>query len=100
MDKLEQNFGQRVEELLKERDIKPGDFYKAMGIVPQAFYDWKKKGQVPYATTAYKVAQCLGVTVEYLITGKNENPLQAKVEELQERLRKISSYAQELASKP
>ena len=90
VEKLPINFGQRVETLLKEKQIKPSDFYKAIGIIPQAYYDWKKKGQIPYATTALKVAHFFGVTVEYLITGKDENPLQAKVNELQEKLREIS----------
>mgnify|MGYP002627502636 FL=1 len=94
IDKLKTNFGTRVEELMRERNVKPGDFYKAMGIVPQAFYDWKKKDQVPYATTALKVAKYFGVSVEYLIEGTLDNPLQKKVEELQGRIRDL---AQELS---
>lgn len=99
VEKLKVNFGTRVEELMKERQIKPGDFYREMGIVPQAFYDWKKKDQVPYATTALKVARFFGVSVEYLITGIRDNPLQAKVEELQARLRAISELAHALSEK-
>ena len=100
VDKLKINFGTRVEELLAERQIKNGDFYKAIGIVPQAFYDWKKKDQVPYATTALKVAQYFGVSVEYLLTGNRDNPLQAKVEELQGRIRQLAALATKLAENP
>lgn len=100
IDKLETNFGVRVEELLNERQIKPGNFYKDIGIVPQAFYDWKKKDQVPYATTALKIARYFGVSVEYLLTGNRDNPLQEKVEELQARIRKLAALANELAAKP
>ena len=104
VDKLKTNFGLRVEELLQERNIKPRDFYDAIGIAPQAFYDWKKRDQVPYATTALKVAKFFGVTVEYLIEGTSDNPLQAKVDELQKRLRDIagqlSGIAAEITSKP
>lgn len=96
METKELNFGERVELLLKEKDVKPSDFYKGIGIVPQAFYDWKKKRQVPNAKSALKVAKYFGVSVEYLLTGETTNPLQAKVEELQERLRKISAYVTEL----
>ena len=100
IDKLETNFGVRVEELLDERQIKPGNFYKDIGIVPQAFYDWKKKDQVPYATTALKIARYFGVSVEYLLTGNRDNPLQEKVEELQARIRQLAALANELAAKP
>lgn len=96
METKELNFGERVELLLKEKNVKPFDFYKGIGIVPQAFYDWKKKGQVPNAKSALKVARYLGVSVEYLLTGETSNPLQAKVDELQERLRKISAYVTDL----
>ena len=100
MDKLDINFGYRVEELMKEREIKPSEFYAALGLIPQNFYDWKNKNTVPAAPTALKVAKYFGVSVEYLLTGNRDNPLQEKVEELQDRIRKISKYAQELASKP
>lgn len=96
MENEEENFGTRVEKLMKEKQVKPFDFYRAMNIVPQAFYDWKKKGQVPSAKTALKVAHYFGVSVEYLVSGVETNPLVSKVEELQERLRKISAYVTEL----
>lgn len=99
VDKLKTNFGSRVEDLLNERRIKPGDFYKAIGIVPQAFYDWKKKDQVPYATTALKVARYFGVTVEYLIEGCTDNPLQAKVFELQQKNKELADKLREIADK-
>ena len=100
VDKLKINFGTRVEQLMQERQIKPGDFYAGVGIVPQAFYDWKKKDQVPYATTALKIAQYFGVSVEYLLTGNRDNPLQAKVEELQGRIRQLAAMATKLAANP
>ena len=100
VEKLEINFGDRVEQLLNEQGIKPGDFYKDIGIVPQAFYDWKKKDQIPYTTTALKVARYFGVTVEWLVTGEEDTPEQKRNKELHERLQQIAAYAAELASKP
>ncbi|SEP82879.1 DNA-binding transcriptional regulator, XRE-family HTH domain [Treponema bryantii] len=102
VDKPKINFGTRVDELLTMRNISARDFYTAIGIAPQAYYDWKKKDQVPYATTALKVANYFGVTVEYLITGETDNPLQKKVEELQKRnlelANKLRVIADELAT--
>lgn len=100
IEKLNINFGTRIEELLNERQIKPGDFYRDVGIVPQAFYDWKKKGQTPHVTTALKIAKYFGTTVEYLCEGTTTNPLQPKVDELHNRIRQIAALANELASRP
>ena len=85
------NFGLRVEELMKERDVKPNDFYNAIGIVPQLFYDWKKKGTVPTTKTAFRVASFFNVTIEYLLTGSTDNPLQKRVDELESKLKQILS---------
>ena len=100
MNQLDKNFGFRVEALMKERKVKPFDFYEAVGIIPQNYYDWKKRGTVPMASTALKVAQYFGVTVEYLLTGNNTNHLQAKVDELQNRLREIGAYIAEMTKLP
>lgn len=96
MENTEQNFGERVEKLLKEKNVKPADFYSAIGIVPQAYYDWKNKGQIPNAKSALKVARYFGVTIEYLLTGETTNPLQAKVDELHERLQKINAFVADI----
>jgi len=98
METSELNFGLRVENLLKERNVKPAVFYDNIGIVPQLFYDWKKRSQAPNARTALKVAQYFGVTVEYLLTGETTNPLQKKVEELQKKLREVAEFASMKAS--
>ena len=49
--------------------------------------------------TAFKVAKFLGTTVEYLLTGDNENPLSEKVDELQKRLVKINGIVSRLLKK-
>ena len=97
VDKLKINFGTRVEELLNERQIAPRTFYDAIGINPQAYYDWKKKDQVPYATTALKVARFFGVTVEYLIEGTTDNPLQQRVIELQKKNLELANQLRSVA---
>ncbi|MBR0031424.1 MAG: helix-turn-helix transcriptional regulator [Treponema sp.] len=72
------NLGTRVEQILIQRSITPTDFCKEMGVSHQNYYDWKKKGATPNAMTALKVAQYLGVTVEYLLTGKDFVALQTE----------------------
>ena len=78
------NFGTRVEEMLKKNMVKPSDFYKKVGIVSQNYYDWKKKNAIPNAMTALKIAQYFGVTVEFLLTGKDFFNLQKEYDETTE----------------
>lgn len=87
----EMNFGLRVEKLMKEREVKPTEFYNAIGIVPQLFYDWKKKSTAPTTKTALRVASFFNVTVEYLLTGNTDNPLQKRVDELEGKLKQIQA---------
>lgn len=71
-------FSERVEKLLKEKGKTKAEVAKIAEITTQTFYDWKKKGAVPSADTAVKLAQILGTTVEYLITGV-EPPVVEKI---------------------
>lgn len=92
----ELNFGLRVEQLLLQRKIKPRDFYDAVDINTQLFYDWKK-GSMPNARTAIKVAKFFGVPVEWLVNGETvKNPLQPKVEELQEKLTQLRDFVNDI----
>ena len=88
------HFGIRVEELLAERKVDRSYFDKQVGIIAQSRYDWKK-GAVPNAVTALKVARFFGVTVEYLLTGKDENPLGETVRELQARIDGIKDFVRD-----
>ena len=43
------------------------------GIPVTTISTWKKRKAFPKADKAYKIATALGVTLEYLLTGKEEN---------------------------
>lgn len=65
----------RIDDLLSQNKLKRIDLVKATGIGESTIRAWIK-GSVPSAEAAYKVAQYLGVTVEWLVTGidnKSEN---------------------------
>ena len=89
-------FGIRIEHIMIDKGIKTAQLCEVVGINKQQYYDWKKKGTIPNAMTAYKVAKFLGTTVEYLLTGDNESPLQEKVDDLQKRLIQINSIVSQL----
>ena len=42
-----------------------------VGIAPNSFVYWKKRGTIPQADVAVAIAAALNTTVEYLVTGKD-----------------------------
>ena len=75
------NFGLRLEQILSEKNIKTSDFCKETNTPLQRFYNWKN-GSMPSVTVAYDIAKHLNMSVEELISGKSENPLQPIVDNL------------------
>jgi len=58
----------RIGEEIDRKGLKRTDFYE---IVPSGtLSNWKTKGQEPSVFTLYKVAVFLGVSVDWLLTGK------------------------------
>ena len=80
------NFSERLEDLLKKEGKTKVEVANFAGITTQTFYDWKKKGAVPNADTAVKIAKYLDTSVEYLITGEDENSLSKKVDTLTQKI--------------
>lgn len=83
------NFGQRVKQLLEEREISTKKFLEGTGTPNQRFYDWVNKGCLPNVLTAMKIAHFFNMTVEQLVTGSTKSPLADVVENLQDRLNSI-----------
>ncbi|GHV88002.1 hypothetical protein AGMMS50267_03620 [Spirochaetia bacterium] len=45
--------------------------YRKTGIPKGTFSSWKNRNVVPRADAAYRIAEVLGVSVEYLLTGRD-----------------------------
>lgn len=58
-------------ELLEKMGIRPIEITRATGIPSSTFSDWKKGKSKPNAEKMLKIANYLGVSVEYLMTGKD-----------------------------
>lgn len=70
-------FMSRYEAILKERKIKKMQFYKDCGFTDAAVSQWRKGKNIPSMKNIKTIADYLGVTVEYLLTGnleQKENP--------------------------
>jgi transcriptional regulator with XRE-family HTH domain len=62
----------RIKTELRKQKKKPGELYKFANITSQAPINWRTKNSIPGADTALKIAEFLGVSVKWLITGEEE----------------------------
>ena len=60
------------EKLLMERGVTAYKVAKATGISTGSMTDWKKGRSAPKVDKLQKIADYFGVTVDYLMTGKEE----------------------------
>lgn len=58
--------------LLQEKGLKAADVTRATGIKSPVFSEWKKGKSRPNTEKLIKIAEFLGVSVEYLMTGKEK----------------------------
>ena len=60
----------RVKELLKAQNATQDKIAKQINERADTFSKWIQKDRLPDAAQSYKIAVALGVSVEYLVTGK------------------------------
>ena len=89
-------FAERLERLIKEKKLTQIAVADSVGIRRPTISDWKKNGSYPTADVALKIAKLLGVTVEYLISGEENQGLTLAEENsrLKEKLANIIKIAQ------
>ena len=63
-------FMDRVESILKEKRLTQIELAEDLGLRRPTLSDWKKNGAVPAADICLRIAEYLGVSVEWLVTGK------------------------------
>lgn len=61
-------------QLLAEKGLRAADVTRATGIKSPVFSEWKKGKSRPNADKMLLIANFLGVSVEYLMTGKEKQP--------------------------
>lgn len=66
---------------LNEKGVKTSDVACATGISNMTFSDWKRGKCVPKIDKLQKIADYFGVTVEYIMTGKNSETQLSKRDE-------------------
>lgn len=69
------NFSTRLKEEIEFADLRYKELSEKSGVPERALYNYvaTKNPCMPPADVAVKIADALGVSVEYLVTGKNQN---------------------------
>lgn len=76
----EKDFWNRVKELMASQGILQKDMAEAAGVSIGSFKNWLCRNILPDCVKAVKIANKLGTTVEYLVTGNSDNFTEAESE--------------------
>jgi transcriptional regulator with XRE-family HTH domain len=87
----------RIKDTLILKKIRKGDFYKSMGLLPQSIRNWGKRESLPAVDTALKIAEFLGVSVKWLITGIEEPGLSLVEQDLLEAFNRLNETGKQAA---
>lgn len=67
------NFGEKLRELMEERNLSATDIQRNTGISNSRIYDWQKYAIMPYLSSLIKLSDYFGVSIEYLTGRTDEN---------------------------
>lgn len=67
----------RIFDLLDKMPIEQQEFAKLVGVSDDTASNWRRRKSASYSKYLSKIADVLGTTVEYLLTGKKEKPAPA-----------------------
>ena len=87
-------FWNRVKLQIKSRTVTQADAAKACGVLPDTFRRWMSMGRVPPLNNSYMLARYLGVSLEYLITGRSSDNVSAISEEIFALIKKTAAKRQ------
>ena len=83
MDK--DTFWGRAKPLIKAHNMTQEQFAKRLGFSPHTVRNWIYHNRVPELSAAYDIAFTLGVTLEYLLGGKNKDITEIRLREIESR---------------
>ena len=67
----------RIFDLVDKIPIEQQEFAKLVGVSDDTASNWRRRKSASYSKYLSKIADVLGTTVEYLLTGKKEKPAPA-----------------------
>lgn len=67
----------RIFDLLDKMPIEQQEFAKRVGVSDDTASNWRRRKSASYSKYLSRIAEVLGTSVEYLLTGKKEEPAPA-----------------------
>lgn len=92
---IDPEFGKRFTEIIEESGISNAKLTELAEISKNNISNYKN-GQIPNATTLYKLSQILGKSMEYIIAGKESGNLTPEEQKLIDCYRQASRSNQQL----
>ena len=81
----------RIDSIRTSKKLTRDDIYSACKISKNSLSNWSSRGTIPAADIAIEIAEYLGVSVEWLITGHEKPGLTAEERHLVDRFRLLDS---------
>ena len=75
-------FWNKVRDLMDEQKLRKQDIIDRAGFHGSTFHTWIKRDALPQVDDALKLADVLGVSVRYLVTGMDEEQLPHDIREI------------------
>lgn len=83
------SFWQRVNVLIKKQNTTQNELSVSCGFNSRRIQNLSSGGRLPDADEAVKIAQALGITVEYLVTGTDTNNSAIKLDFVKKELKEL-----------
>ena len=83
------DFYERVKILAKTKAVTIESVANSAGLSIDSYNSYRRHNNLPRADEAVKIAQALGTTVEYLVTGKESDFYKEKYESLRSNLKQL-----------
>ena len=71
---------ERIKTLCKQRNMTVESLMASCNLRRETFSKWQSRDTFPRADSLYDISRTLGVSVEYLFTGKEENHFSPRVQ--------------------
>lgn len=84
------DFYERVKDAVRQKGYSLIPFLNGLGINYDSYKSAKRAGNLPRADEAYKIASALNVSLEYLLTGNDNDVYKSKYESVMKEIRKIA----------
>lgn len=83
------DFYENVKILVKKHGFQLIPLLESLGINYSTYKGYKQYGNLPRADEAVKIAKALNTTVEFLVTGEDNNSAAKELETLKSKLREL-----------